>query len=104
MNKGTIVTLVMSNGAEILGKYVDEVGTTITLNRPRMLQANQQGVGLVNGICMSGVEPDGDFNFSRNSIMFMIQTAPELSAGYMKQTTGIEIPTNTSASGSGLIT
>jgi hypothetical protein len=36
--------------------------------------------------------------------MFMIQTAPELSAGYMKQTTGIEIPTNTAASGSGLIT
>lgn len=104
VNKGTITTLVMANGAEIIGKFVEENGGTITLNRPRMLQATQQGIGLVNGICMSGVEPDGDFSFSKTSVMFMIQTAPELSAGYMKQTTGIEIPTNTAASGSGLIT
>tara|TARA_B110000483_G_scaffold236456_1_gene309612 strand:- start:137 stop:436 length:300 start_codon:yes stop_codon:yes gene_type:complete len=98
MNKGTVTTLVMANGAEIIGKFVGENSATITLNRPRMLQATQQGVGLVNGICMSGIEPDGDFDFSRSSVMFTIQTAPELSAGYMKQTTGIELPV-----GSGLI-
>ena len=43
-----------------------------------MLQATQQGIGLVNGICMSGVEPKGDFEFTKNSVMYMLETAPEL--------------------------
>ncbi len=90
--KNKIVTLVMSNGAEILGKFFEEDFSTITLYKPRMLQATQQGVGLVSGICMSGIEPDGNFQFAKTSVMFMIETSKELAEGWQTQTSGIQVP------------
>ena len=92
MNKDTIVTVVLFNGAELIGKFVEEDFNTIKINKPRMVQANQQGIGLVNGVCMTGKEPTGDFQISKNSVMFMVETVDELQAGYMKQTTGLDLP------------
>ena len=92
MEKNKVVTLVMSNGAEILGKFIEEDFSMITLYKPRMLQATQQGVGLVSGICMSGIEPDGNFQFAKTSVMFMIETSKELADGWTSQTSGIAIP------------
>jgi hypothetical protein len=94
MEKNKVVTLVMSNGAEILGKFIEEDFSMITLYKPRMLQATQQGVGLVSGICMSGIEPDGNFQFAKTSVMFMIETSKELADGWTSQTSGIVIPTS----------
>ena len=94
MEKNKVVTLVMSNGAEILGKFIEEDFSMITLYKPRMLQATQQGVGLVSGICMSGIEPDGNFQFAKTSVMFMIETSKELADGWTSQTSGIAIPTS----------
>ena len=92
MKEGTIVTLVMNNGMEIIGKFVSEDFTTITLYRPRMVQATQQGVGLVNGISMTGKEPESDFTFNKTGVMFMIETVKELATGWTSQTSGIAVP------------
>jgi len=94
MEKNKVVTLVMNNGMEILGKFIEEDFSMITLYKPRMLQATQQGVGLVSGICMSGIEPDGNFQFAKTSVMFMIETSKELADGWTSQTSGIAIPTS----------
>lgn len=92
MKENEIVTIVMNNGMEIIGKFVAEDFTTITLYRPRMVQANQSGVGLVNGICMTGAEPNGNFVFNKTGVMFMIETVKELAAGWTSQTSGIAVP------------
>ena len=91
--KNKIVTLVMSNGAEIIGKFIADDFNSITIYKPRMVQATQQGVGLVNGISMTGKEPDGNFTFPRTSVMYMIETMKELADGWTTQTSGIAIPT-----------
>ena len=44
MKKDTIVTLVMINGAEIIGKFVSEEFQTVKIYKPRMVQVTQQGV------------------------------------------------------------
>ena len=92
MKPNEIATLVMNNGMEIIGKYIEEDFSTITLYRPRMVQASQQGVGLVNGISMTGKEPDGNFDFPKTGVMFMIETVEELAAGWTQQTSGIAVP------------
>jgi hypothetical protein len=91
--KNTIITLVMNNGAEIIGKYISDDFNSITIYKPRMVQASQQGVGLVNGISMTGKEPDGNFDFPKTGVMFMIETVEELAAGWTQQTSGIAVPT-----------
>jgi hypothetical protein len=50
-------------------------------------------VGLVNGITMTGIEPKGNFQFPKSSVMFMIETVEELAAGWTQQTSGIAVPT-----------
>ena len=92
MKTGTVVTMVMANGAEIVGKLVKEEMMTIVLYKPRMIQATQQGVGLAHGICMTGTEPKGDFEFSKNSVMYMVETIPEIASGWTTQTSGIQTP------------
>jgi hypothetical protein len=94
MKENTIVTLVMSNNAaEIIGKFIAEDFNSITLYKPRLVQATAQGVGLLNGITMTGIEPKGDFQFPKSSVMFMIETVEELAAGWTQQTSGIAVPT-----------
>ena len=93
MKKDTIVTLVMNNGGEIIGKFIADDFNSITIYKPRMVQASQQGVGLVNGISMTGKEPDGNFDFPKTSVMYTIETMKELADGWTSQTSGIAIPT-----------
>lgn len=87
-----IKTLVMINGAEIIGRLVKTDEHNITVFKPRLVQATQQGVGLVNGICMTGKEVDGDFDFPKHSVAYMVDTMKELADGWTTQTSGIEVP------------
>ena len=89
---GDIVTLVLINGAEIVGKLTEENTDYYQLNKPRMIQANQQGVGLVNGVCMTGEEPEGDLQFNKTGVIFMIKTVEQMSKGYREQVSGLVLP------------
>jgi len=92
VKQGDIATIVLVNGAEIVGKFVGESPEFITLERPRMLQVGQQGVGLVNGVCMSGVEPDNDIMFNKSGVLFLIKTVDDISKGYRQQVSGLVLP------------
>ena len=93
MNKDEIVTLVLINGAEVIGKWVESDSDKYIINRPRMVQASQQGVGLVNGVCMTGEEPKGDVAFNRSGVIFVIKTVEEMAKGYQQQVSGLVLPT-----------
>jgi len=93
MKNGDIVTLVLTNGAEVIGELVETSPMDYTLNRPRMVQANQQGVGLVNGVCMTGEEPNGNVSFNRSGVVFVIKTVEEMAKGYKQQVSGLVLPT-----------
>ena len=82
----------MINGAEIIGRLVKTDENNITVFKPRLVQATQQGVGLVNGICMTGKEVEGEFNFPKHSVAYMVDTMKELADGWTTQTSGIEVP------------
>ena len=92
MEKGTVVTLVLNNGAEIVGKFVEETFSSIVINRPKIVQVTQQGVGLVNGISMTGIEPKGNFDFAKTSVLYYIETSEEVANGWTSQTSGIALP------------
>ena len=41
---------------------------------------------------MTGKEVDGDFNFPKHSVAYMVDTMKELADGWTTQTSGIEVP------------
>lgn len=94
VKQGDIVTLVLTNGAEIIGKLTGESESYYQLNRPRIVQATQQGVGLMNGVCMTGEEPKGDLQINKTGVIFAIKTVDEMSKGYQQQVSGLVLPTD----------
>ena len=92
MTKGDVVTLVLINGAEIIGRFVEIRNTITILNKPRMVQVSQEGLAMIPGLCMTGVEPKGDFQFNNNAVLFVIPTVEQLAAQYEEMTSSIIIP------------
>ena len=93
MKPNTIVTLVMTTGAEIIGRLVKDEFSTVVIYKPRLVQATQQGVGLVNGISMTGIEINEEFEFPKTSVAYIVETMKELADGWTQQTSGIALPT-----------
>jgi len=92
MKEGTIITLVFSNGMEVVGKYVVDDMMNYTIYKPRLVQVTEKGVGLVNGICMTGQEPNSNVQFAKNGILFVIETVEEMANGWTSQTSGLALP------------
>jgi hypothetical protein len=93
MKKDDIVTVVFVNGAEVIGKFVEQLDQVIVINKPRMVQITQEGMAMVPGICMTGEEPKGDFQFNKNNVLFVIKTISQLANQYSEMTSSIIIPT-----------
>ena len=92
MKKDYIVTVVFVNGAEVIGKFVEQLDQVIVINKPRMVQITQEGMAMVPGICMTGEEPKGDFQFNKNNVLFVIKTISQLANQYSEMTSSIIIP------------
>jgi len=92
MTKDDVVTVVFVNGAEVIGKFVEQLDQVIVINKPRMVQITQEGMAMVPGICMTGEEPKGDFQFNKNNVLFVIKTVEQLATQYQSMTSSIIIP------------
>ena len=87
-----IITLVMITGAEIVGKLVQEGPEWYVIYKPRMVQAGPKGIGLVDGISMTGERIDGEFSFPKSSVQYTVKTVKEVASGWMTQTSGLVVP------------
>lgn len=92
MSNIQIVTVVLINGAEIIGKLVTSDDTSITLNKPRMVQVAEEGLAMSPGVCMTGEEPKGDFEINKSGVLFCIPTLQQLANQYEKMTSSILMP------------
>ena len=92
MKEDTIVTLVLTNGAEIIGKYITDDMMSYTIERPRLVQVNEKGVALVDGVCMTGDKVDGTLQFNKTCVSFVLPTMKEIATGWQTQTSGIQVP------------
>lgn len=93
MKENTIVTIKLVSGEELVGKYIIDDMVNWTIYRPRLVQANEKGVGLYDGICLTGKRPDGNIQFPKNSVSFVVETIEEIANGWTTQTTGVALPT-----------
>ena len=91
MNK--IVTLVLLNGAEVVGRLVEEGADTTTLYKPRLVAPQQTCIAFVDGISMTGIEIKGDYVFPNRSILFMLETQDQFANAWQHATSGIQVAT-----------
>jgi len=82
----TIVTIVLPNGAEIVGRYTKTQKDQYILYKPRLVQAGESALSFVSGICMTGATSPIEVAFKFTSVMFMVETDPTIANAWREAT------------------
>lgn len=94
---GDIVTMMLSTGQEIVAKLVEQNSTHITVTNPLVLHvmADAQGRPVAQMIPMlMSSDALGKIELQRSHVIVMAMAADSARQGYVKNTTGLEIPTS----------
>lgn len=83
-----IVSLRLSSGEELIGKFLSEDDKSIKLEKVLMLAMSQKGIGMAP--YMITVNPDSKININKNCIIVIAESDKEIASQYTLQTTGIQ--------------
>jgi hypothetical protein len=86
---GDTVSFKLSSGEEIVGRLESESDKSYTLNKPMVIIAQQQGLGLAP--FMFSVSPEGKFNLQTQSVSCVAKTETEIAKQYVSTTSGIQM-------------
>lgn len=87
-SEGDVISLKLLSGEEVIGRYVSEDMTTLTLSKPLMIAMTSKGPGMAP--IMITVTPESDLSFSKQSVMITAKCYKEIADQYIYQTTGIQ--------------
>jgi hypothetical protein len=85
---GTVVSIKLINGEEIITRYDDEDADTVTINRPLALTMNGQGLGMIPWLFLGDQDT---FPIKKSHIFVMVISKKEAADQYMEGTTGIAL-------------
>jgi hypothetical protein len=85
---GTVVSLKLVNGDEIIARYEGEDDKTIKINRPLALTMGQQGLGMIPWLFLGETDT---FTLKREHVFVMVPSKKDASDQYMQGTTGIAL-------------
>lgn len=86
---GDTISLKLSSGEEIVARLESETDKSYILNKPMVIIAQQQGLGLAP--FMFSVSPDGKFNLTATSVSCIAKTETGIAKQYIERTTGIAL-------------
>jgi len=86
MKKGDVV-VAMTMAGEIIGKYVNEKDGAITLEDPRLLIQNEQGMGFAKGVCVTGKLDPKIMNIA--SYIFVTEVNEDFEKAWRQATSGL---------------
>lgn len=86
---GTVVTAVTPVG-EFIGKFVEFNNGILTLEKPKGVGQTQEGIGLMDGVCVSGKPHPDQVQFM--NVVLITDTNTEIANGYLKSIGGVLTP------------
>jgi len=84
---GDVVSIKLSSGEEMIARLEAEDSNHVTVKKPLMLMATEQGMGFAP--YMFTVNPESKIKLKINSIICIVKSAKDAADMYIKQTTGI---------------
>lgn len=84
---GDVVSIKLSSGEEMIARLAAEDDKHVTVTKPLMLMATEQGMGFAP--YMFTVSPESKIKLKINSIICIVKSAKDAGDMYIKQTTGI---------------
>jgi hypothetical protein len=90
---GDIISIKLSSGEEMIARFEDENGEVITIVKPYILIAAQNGMALAP--YMFTISPDTKVQLKINNVICIVKSAKDAADMYIKQSTGIAIASGT---------
>ena len=87
-SEGDVVTLKVISGEEILGRFVSEDMSSITISKPLMIAMTPKGPAMAP--VMITVNPETQLSFNKQAIIVSAMCFKEIADQYIYQTTGIQ--------------
>ena len=91
--KGDVVSIKLSSGEEMIARLEEELGDTVTVVKPYILIAAQNGMALAP--YMFTVAQETKIRLKINNVICIVKSAKDASDMYVKQSTGIAIASAT---------
>ena len=92
---GDIISIKLSSGEEMIARFEDENEEVVTIAKPYILIAAQNGMALAP--YMFTVAPDTKIKLKINNVICIVKSAKDAADMYIKQSTGIAIASATSS-------
>lgn len=87
-SEGDVVTLKLTSGEEVLGRFVSDDMVGITLSKPLTIGMTPKGPGMAP--VLMTVNPEANLTFNKQAIVVSAPCYKEIADQYVYQTTGIQ--------------
>jgi len=88
ITQGTVVSIKIINGDEIIARYESEDADTVTINKPLALTMGQGGLGMIPWVFLGDADT---ITLQKQHVFFVIQSKKDAADQYMQGTTGIAL-------------
>ena len=88
LQSGDIVSLKLTNGDEIIGRYQEETDTHITVERPLAITIGPQGLGMMPWMFLGAKDT---IKLRKDHVFVYMQSKSDAAGQYIQGTTGLSI-------------
>lgn len=86
---GDIISLKLNSGEEVVAKLENETNNQLSLSKPLMVAATQQGLGLAP--FMFTIDQETKIKINLSAISCVAKTEKDMASQYIQSTTGLTV-------------
>ena len=87
ISEGDIVAFKLTNGDEIIAKFISESDSGYKVNRPCTVVPSQQGIGLIQSLFTADIN---NVTLQKIHVMFYAKVVDKIESHYIRTVTGIQ--------------
>jgi len=85
---GSVVSMKLVNGDEIIARFEEETSDTITIDKPKALTAGPQGLGMIPWMFLGDKDT---ITLQKSHVFVMVPSKKDAADQYLEGTTGIAL-------------
>ena len=90
MQVGTIYSIKLNSGEELIAKVVEKIEGAVIVTEPVSIAPTQQGMQMIPSVFTAN--PKGEFKLNTTNIALYAETDDSIKMKYLEATTGIKVP------------
>ena len=91
MEINDVVTIVVGNGTEYVGKFRNETTNELIIGDPHIVAPDGNNLGFMPTVAMTGEPRVGEVRFQKAQVTLIVKTAEAVEKEYIKSSSGLII-------------